>query len=92
MNLFSLEIVYLFPEITIGGNFNGNRSLPSNFMWDIEYSVITSDVIKSFDYIYIYIYIYIYAMMLTHSYVESPIDVASLSRPIARQLHTFISN
>ena len=26
-----------------------NRSVPSNFMSDIEYSVITSDVIKSFD-------------------------------------------
>ena len=31
------------------GNFNGNRSVPSNFMSDIEYSVLTSDVIKSFD-------------------------------------------
>ena len=31
------------------GNFNGNRSVPSNFMSDIEYSVIKSDVIKSFD-------------------------------------------
>ena len=31
------------------GNFNGNRSVPSNFMSDSEYSVITSDVIKSFD-------------------------------------------
>ena len=30
-------------------NFNGNRSVPSNSMSDIEYSVITSDVIKSFD-------------------------------------------
>ena len=28
---------------------NGNRSVPSNFMSDIEYSVITNDVIKSFD-------------------------------------------
>ena len=35
-----------------GGNFNGTRSVPSNFMSDIEYSVITSDVIKSFDCIY----------------------------------------
>ena len=25
------------------------ESVPSNFMLDIEYSVITSDVIKSFD-------------------------------------------
>ena len=33
----------------IRGNLNGNRSVPSNFMSDIEYSVITSDVIKSFD-------------------------------------------
>ena len=28
---------------------NGNRSVPSNFMLNIEYSVITSDVIESFD-------------------------------------------
>ena len=28
---------------------NGNRSVPIKFMSDIEYSVITSDVIKSFD-------------------------------------------
>ena len=28
---------------------SGNRSVPSNFMSDIEYSVITNDVIKSFD-------------------------------------------
>ena len=27
---------------------NGNRSVPSNFMSDIEYSVVTNDVIKSF--------------------------------------------
>ena len=33
----------------VGSNFNGNRSSPSNFMSDIEYSVIKSDVIKSFD-------------------------------------------
>ena len=31
------------------GKLNGNRSVPSNFVSDIEYSVITSDVIKSFD-------------------------------------------
>ena len=31
------------------GNFNGNRSVPSNFMLDIEDSVIKSDAIKSFD-------------------------------------------
>ena len=59
MNLFSIEIVYLFPEVTVGVvklifcykkmNFNGNRSVPINFMSDIEYSVITSDVLKSFD-------------------------------------------
>ena len=30
-------------------DFNGNRSVPSNFKSEIEYSVITSDVIKSFD-------------------------------------------
>ena len=30
-------------------DFNGNSSVPSNFMWDIEYSVIASDIIKSFD-------------------------------------------
>ena len=29
--------------------FNGNKSVPSNFMSDVEYSVIMSDVIKSFD-------------------------------------------
>ena len=29
--------------------FNGNRIVPSNSMSDIEYSVIMSDVIKSFD-------------------------------------------
>ena len=29
---------------------------------------------------------------LTHSYVELPLDAASLSRPIACQLHTFTSN
>ena len=29
------------------GNFNRNRSVPSNFMSGIEYSVIASDVIKS---------------------------------------------
>ena len=34
----------------IRGNFNGNRSVPSNFMSNIEYSVIKNDVIKSFDY------------------------------------------
>ena len=28
---------------------HGNRSVPSNFMLDFEYSVITSDIIKSFD-------------------------------------------
>ena len=30
-------------------NFNGNRSVSSKFMLYIEYSVITSDIIKSFD-------------------------------------------
>ena len=30
------------------GNFN-NKSVPSNLMSDVEYSVITSDVKKSFD-------------------------------------------
>ena len=30
-------------------DFNGNGSVPSNFMLDTEYSVIKSDVIKSFD-------------------------------------------
>ena len=59
MNLFSIENVYLFPEVTVGvikgifcykeENFNGNRFVPSIFMSDMEYSVITSDVIKSFD-------------------------------------------
>ena len=28
--------------------FNGNRSVPSKLMWDSEYSVIKSDVIKRF--------------------------------------------
>ena len=30
-------------------DFSGNRYVPSNFMSDIEYSVITSDVTKSSD-------------------------------------------
>ena len=30
-------------------DFNGNRSVPNNFMSDIEFSVIKSDAIKSFD-------------------------------------------
>ena len=30
-------------------DFNGNRSALCNFMSDIEYSVITSDILKSFD-------------------------------------------
>ena len=33
------------------GNFNGNRSVPCKLMSYSEYSVIKSDVIKSFDYI-----------------------------------------
>ena len=33
-------------------NFNRNRSVPSKFMSDIEYSVIMSDSIKIFDCIY----------------------------------------
>ena len=37
----------------IKSHFNGNRSVPNNFMSDIEYSVITSDVIKSFDCMFI---------------------------------------
>ena len=35
------------------GNFNGNRSVLSKFMSEIEYSVITSDIIKSFDCIFL---------------------------------------
>ena len=31
------------------GKLTPKRSVPSKFMSDIEYSVITSDVIKSFD-------------------------------------------
>ena len=31
--------------------FNGNRSVPSNFLSDIEFSVITNDVIKSFEFL-----------------------------------------
>ena len=60
MNLFSIEIVYqicsqkllsvsLIEYSVIKREFNGNRSFPSNFMSDIEYSVIASDVIKSSD-------------------------------------------
>ena len=30
-------------------DLNENRSVPSNFISDIEYSVIKSDAIKSFD-------------------------------------------
>ena len=33
-------------------NFDENRSVPRKFMWDIEYSVIMNDVIKSFDCIF----------------------------------------
>ena len=36
-------------EYSVIENFNGKRSFPSKFMFDIEYSVITSDVIQSFD-------------------------------------------
>ena len=58
MNLISIEIVYLFPEVTVGvvkwifcykEGILMETSVPSNIMPDIEYSVITSDVIKSFD-------------------------------------------
>ena len=60
MNLFSIEIVYLFPEVTVGVVkwifcykegilMETDPSVPSSFMLDIEYSVIKSDVIKSFD-------------------------------------------
>ena len=58
MTLFSIENVFLFPEVlsvslseysVIKRDFNGNRSVPSIFVSDIEYSVIMSDVIKSFD-------------------------------------------
>ena len=51
MNIcFQKLLSVLFSEYSvIKGNFNGNRSVPSKFMLDIEYSVITSDVIKSFD-------------------------------------------
>ena len=40
MNLFSIEFVYLFPELTVGVVI---------ILSDIVYSVITSDFIKSFD-------------------------------------------
>ena len=43
------------------------RSVPSNFMSDIEYSVITSDIIKSFDCISIICYSdFTYVMLQTH--------------------------
>ena len=29
--------------------FNRNRSVPCKFMWDSEYSVLKSDIIKRFD-------------------------------------------
>ena len=45
--------VSLIEYSVIKMEFNGNRCVPCNLMWDIEYSVITSDVIKSFDCIYI---------------------------------------
>ena len=43
----------------------GNRSVPSKFMSDIEYSVITSDVMKSFDCIMV--------VLVTCKYEEDPI-------------------
>ena len=49
----NLLSVLLSEYSVIKREFNGNRSVPSNFMLDIEYSVITSDIIKRFDCIYI---------------------------------------
>ena len=58
MNLFSIENGYLFPELTVGdvkckfcykeGILMKTDPFPA-FMSDIEYSVIKSEVIKSFD-------------------------------------------
>ena len=45
-NLLSMS---LSEYSVIKREFNGNRSIPSKFMLDIEYSNITSDIIKSFD-------------------------------------------
>ena len=60
MNLFSIENVYLFPELTVGvvkrifcykeGILMETDLFPCKFMSDCEYSVIKSDVIKRFDY------------------------------------------
>ena len=57
MNLFSTEIVHLFQEVTVGVNkwifcYKEGILMETDpflgYMLDIEYSVITSDVIKSF--------------------------------------------
>ena len=48
------------------GNFNENRSVPSNFMSDIEYSVITIDVIKSFDCTRSVLALNLYPILLTN--------------------------
>ena len=45
----NLLSVSLSEYSVIKREFNGNRSVPSRFMSDIEYSVITSGVIKSLD-------------------------------------------
>ena len=44
-----LLLVSLSEYSVIKREFNENRSVPSIFMSDIEYSVIMSDVIKNFD-------------------------------------------
>ena len=59
MNLFLIEFVYLFQEVTVGvvksifcykeGILMETDPFPAIFLSDIEYSVITSDVLKSFD-------------------------------------------
>ena len=51
MYIFSQKVlsVSLSEYFVIKRNFNGNRSVPRIFMSDIEYSVITNDVIMSFD-------------------------------------------
>ena len=45
----NLLLVSLSEYSVIKRNINGNITVPSKFMLDIEYSVITSDVIMSFD-------------------------------------------
>ena len=73
-------MVSLSEYSVIKREFNGNRSVPSKFMLDIEYSVITSDVIKSFDCTYI-IKKVIFSITLfkrSHSYKPLPLFLLSI--------------